>query len=117
MGKGKKQMSEITEELMNEKIKEIEKDTKQNAVVLYMKGNKMMPQCGFSAQVVQILSEANVDFETRDILQDEVLRAAIKEYSDWPTLPQLYVNGEFIGGCDIITELHQSGELSDILSV
>ena len=110
-------MTELTTETMNEKMKEIEKDIQQNSILLYMKGNKLMPQCGFSAQVVQILSESNAAFETRDILQDEVLRAAIKEFSDWPTIPQLYVNGDFIGGCDIITELFQNGELAEILSV
>ena len=98
-----------------EKKQEISKDIKDNRVVLYMKGNKMAPMCGFSGQVVHILTQSGVSFETRDILQDEVLRQAIKEYSDWPTLPQLYVDGEFIGGCDIITELYQSGELQPIL--
>ena len=75
----------------------------------------MAPQCGFSGQVVQILNHLNVDYTTRDILQDEELRQAIKEFSDWPTLPQLYVNKEFVGGCDIITELFQSGELANIV--
>jgi monothiol glutaredoxin len=99
-----------------EKKKEIQEDISKNKVVLYMKGNKMAPMCGFSAHVVQLLSQLKVDFETRDILTDEVLRSAIKEFSDWPTLPQLYVNGEFIGGCDIINEMHQSGELAPIFS-
>ena len=94
---------------------QIEKDIKANKVLLYMKGNKMAPMCGFSGQVVQILMNCKVDFETRDILQDEILRQGIKDYSDWPTLPQLYINGEFIGGCDIITELYQSGELKTLL--
>jgi len=99
-----------------EKKHEIKNDIEANKIILYMKGNKMAPQCGFSAQVVQILNHLNVEFETRDILQDEMLRQAIKEYSDWPTLPQLYVNKEFIGGCDIITELYQNGELKTIVS-
>lgn len=102
--------------LTDELKKEIESDIKTNKVMLYMKGNKMAPQCGFSAQVVHILTETGVTFETKDILQDESLRQGIKEFSDWPTIPQLYVNGEFIGGCDIITELHQSGELKDLLT-
>ncbi len=102
--------------LTDELKKEIESDIKTNKVMLYMKGNKMAPQCGFSAQVVHILTQTGVTFETKDILQDEGLRQGIKEFSDWPTIPQLYVNGEFIGGCDIITELHQSGELKDLLS-
>ena len=99
-----------------EKKHEIKNDIEANKIILYMKGNKMAPQCGFSAQVVQILNHLKVEFETRDILQDDILRQAIKEYSDWPTLPQLYVNKEFIGGCDIITELFQSGELKTIVS-
>ena len=97
---------------MNEQVKEqIEADIKDNKVMLYMKGNKMAPQCGFSAQVVQILNHVGVEYETKDILQDEDLRQGIKEFSDWPTIPQLYVNSEFVGGCDIVTELFQNGEL------
>ena len=94
---------------------QIKDDITNNSVLLYMKGNKMAPQCGFSAQVVQILMNLNIEFETRDILQDEELRQGIKDYSDWPTIPQLYVDGEFIGGCDIVTELYQSGELKTLL--
>ena len=75
-----------------------------------------MPQCGFSAQVVHILSEIGVEFETKDVLEDMSLRQGIKEFSDWPTIPQLYVRGEFIGGCDIITELFESGELRTLLT-
>ena len=101
---------------LDEKKKEIKLDIETNKIVLFMKGNKMAPQCGFSGQVVQILNHLQVDYVTRDILQDEVLRQAIKEFSDWPTLPQLYVNNEFIGGCDIITELFQSGELQSIVN-
>ena len=80
-----------------------------------MKGNKQMPMCGFSNQVVHILNQVGVEFESKNVLEDDILRQAIKEFSDWPTIPQLYVNGEFIGGCDIITELYQSGELADQL--
>ena len=93
----------------------IKKDITENPVLLFMKGNAMAPQCGFSAQVVQILTNLNVKFECRNILLDEELRQGIKDYSDWPTIPQLYVEGEFIGGCDIITELYQSGELAELL--
>ena len=85
-------------------------NTKDN-VVLYMKGNPMFPQCGFSSTVVQILQHLNVPFESYDVLQDENLRQGIKEYSNWPTIPQLYVNGEFVGGCDILREMFESGEL------
>ena len=94
------------------KKEEIKADITANKIMLYMKGNKDMPMCGFSNQVVHILNQTGVQFEAKNVLEDEVLRQAIKEFSDWPTIPQLYVNGEFIGGCDIITELFQSGELA-----
>lgn len=86
-----------------------------DAVVLYMKGEPMMPMCGFSATVVDILSKYDVTFQSYNILLDGELRQGLKDFSQWPTFPQLYVNGELVGGCDIINELHQSGELSDIL--
>ena len=101
---------------MNEKTKQkIENDIKNNKVMLYMKGTPQEPQCGFSAQVMSVLNKYNVTVKTFNILEDEEIRQGIKEYSDWPTIPQLYVNGEFIGGCDIVTELHNNGELADIL--
>lgn len=102
--------------MLQEKLKKIEIDVKDYPVVLFMKGNKSLPMCGFSARVVDILKRSGVEFETRDVLQDENLRAAIKEFSNWPTLPQLYIRGKFIGGCDIIEQLHESGELQDLLS-
>ena len=95
---------------------QIEEDIKANKILLFMKGNKMAPQCGFSAQVVHILNNVGVEYETRDVLQDEELRQGIKEYTNWPTIPQLYVNQEFVGGCDIITEMFQSGELQKLIS-
>jgi len=85
-------------------------------VMLYMKGTAMFPQCGFSARVVQILTHLNVPFKTANVLEDAELREGIKEFSSWPTIPQLYVKGEFVGGCDIITEMFQSGELESLLS-
>lgn len=100
---------------LQKKKEEIKQDIEKNSVILYMKGNKMAPQCGFSGQVVYILNHLGANFETRDVLQDPDLRQAIKEYSDWPTIPQLYINGEFIGGCDIVTELYESGELKKLL--
>jgi len=106
----------MTTEQIEAKKQDIASDIKNNKVILFMKGNKLAPMCGFSAQVVQILSHLGADFETRDVLSDDVLRQAIKEFSDWPTIPQLYINGEFIGGCDITTELFQNGELQTILS-
>lgn len=96
-------------------IAQISQDVQDNAIILYMKGNKTAPQCGFSGQVVQILNSLDVDYETRDVLSDNALREAIKQFSDWPTLPQLYINGEFVGGCDIIIELYQSGELQKLI--
>ncbi len=93
----------------------IQADISANKVVLYMKGDKSFPQCGFSSQVVQILNHLGVDYVTRNVLEDEVLRQAIKEFSEWPTIPQLYINGEFIGGCDIATELFHSGELQKLI--
>jgi monothiol glutaredoxin len=82
-----------------------------------MKGNKLMPQCGFSNNVIQILNILGVSYETVDILEDQELRQAVKEYSDWPTIPQVYINGEFIGGSDIMIELYQNGELQQIVEV
>ena len=101
---------------MNEVDERIKKMIDENNVFLFMKGNKMAPQCGFSAQVVHILNQTGVEYDVFDVLQDESIRSGIKTFSDWPTIPQLYVNGEFIGGCDIITELYENQELADILN-
>lgn len=87
----------------------------QNGVVLFMKGSKVFPQCGFSARVVHILKDLGVEFRDVNILQDADLREGLKEYSSWPTFPQLYVDGKLVGGCDIVTELYQSGELKDLV--
>lgn len=92
----------------NTKIKET---VKANDVVLFMKGTKEMPQCGFSSRVAGVLNYMGVDFADVNVLADEDIRQGIKDYSDWPTIPQLYVKGEFVGGCDIITEMTLSGEL------
>ena len=93
----------------------IQSDISSNRVMLFMKGNAMFPQCGFSARVVQILSHIGVPFQTANVLEDAGLREGIKEFSQWPTIPQLYVDGEFVGGCDIITEMFQSGELETLM--
>ena len=85
-------------------------------VVLFMKGNKLFPQCGFSAKVVQMLKETGTDFKDVNVLADPSVRDGIKQYSDWPTIPQLYVAGQFIGGCDIVTELFEKGELQELLA-
>lgn len=94
---------------------EIEQLIQNNDVVLFMKGTADMPQCGFSATVSHILSQLNVNFLDVNILADGEMRQGIKEFSDWPTIPQLYVKGEFIGGCDIVKEMYQSGELQNFL--
>jgi monothiol glutaredoxin len=86
-------------------------------VFVFMKGNKLMPQCGFSNNVVQILHSLGVPFETFDVLSDMEIRQGIKEFSEWPTIPQVYVNGEFIGGSDILIEMYNSGELKEKLAV
>ncbi len=85
-------------------------------VVVFMKGSRRMPQCGFSAQVVSILDRLRDDYKTVDVLQDPEIRQGIKDYAQWPTIPQLYVKGEFVGGCDIVTEMFQSGELAELLA-
>jgi monothiol glutaredoxin len=94
----------------------IRQDITENPVVLYMKGTPVFPQCGFSSTVVQILSRVGVKFKGIDILTDPSLREGIKSFSDWPTIPQLYVQGEFVGGCDIVREMYESGELQTLLS-
>ncbi len=93
----------------------IEREISDNPVMLYMKGTAMFPQCGFSARVVQILTHLGVKFGTANVLEDDGLREGIKHFSNWPTVPQLYVKGEFVGGCDIVTEMFQSGELETLL--
>ena len=94
----------------------IKHDITTNNVVLYMKGTKAFPQCGFSAQVVQILNVLGLDYKDVDVLSDPSLRQGIKDFSSWPTVPQLYVKGEFVGGCDITREMYQSGELQQLLA-
>ena len=98
---------------INSKIKN---NNSKDPVVLYMKGNPTFPQCGFSSTVVQILKHIGVNFQSYDVLQDENLREGIKSFSNWPTIPQLYVNNEFVGGCDIIREMFESGELKEYFS-
>ncbi len=89
----------------------------QNKVLVFMKGNKLMPQCGFSNNVVQILNSLGTPYETVDVLADESIRQGIKEYSSWPTIPQVYINGDFIGGSDVVIEMYQKGELQQMLEV
>jgi len=94
----------------------IGKQIAANDVVLFMKGTKTMPQCGFSLQVAQILTHLGVNFKDINVLEDMSVREGIKVYSNWPTIPQLYVKGEFIGGCDIVREMFQAGELQELLT-
>jgi monothiol glutaredoxin len=89
---------------------------KSNPVVLFMKGSPLFPQCGFSSRAIAILNHLNVEFESVDVLQDQGIRQGIKAYSDWPTIPQLYVDGEFVGGSDIMMEMYESGELAQLFS-
>jgi monothiol glutaredoxin len=93
----------------------IKQELEDNEVVLFMKGSPVFPQCGFSATVVQVLSHLGVKFKGVDVLPDPGIRQGVKDFSNWPTIPQLYVKGEFVGGCDIVREMFQSGELQDLL--
>ena len=93
----------------------IRNEIQNNDVVLYMKGTAVFPQCGFSAAVVQILSQLGVPFKDVNVLEDGDIRQGIKDFASWPTIPQLYVKGEFVGGCDIVREMYQEGELQDLL--
>ena len=95
----------------------IDQLVKDNKVLVFMKGSKLMPQCGFSNNVVQILNTLGVPYETVDVLADYEIRQGVKEYSNWPTIPQIYVNGEFLGGSDIAIEMYQNGELQQMIEV
>ena len=102
--------------MTNPVFERIEKDINENDIVLYMKGTKSLPQCGFSATVAQVLERLGVaDYKDMNVLADQEIREGIKQYTNWPTIPQLYIKGEFIGGCDIVREMYQSGELAELL--
>ncbi len=101
---------------MEEITKEIEKIITENNVVLFMKGTSSMPQCGFSSRVAGVLNYLDIEFEDINVLESEEIRQGIKDYSDWPTIPQLYIKGEFVGGCDIITEMVINSELDQLLT-
>lgn len=101
--------------MTNDTLKIIDQMVRENPVVLFMKGTADFPMCGFSSRVVQILQSLDTDFVAMNVMADPDLRQGIKDYTNWPTIPQLYVKGEFIGGCDIVTDLYKSGELKDIL--
>ena len=100
----------------NPVFNQIQKEIDDNPVVLFMKGSPMFPQCGFSAACVQILTDLEVKFKGIDVLADQAVREGIKEFSSWPTIPQLYVKGEFVGGCDIVREMYETGELSELMA-
>jgi len=102
--------------MSNPVIDRIKKDIGENDILLFMKGTPVFPQCGFSAAVVQVLSQLGVKFKGIDVLTDPSLRQGIKDFSQWPTIPQLYIKGEFIGGCDIVREMFQAGELQELLA-
>lgn len=93
----------------------IDQIVKSNHIVLFMKGSPLFPQCGFSSRAVAILQHLGAEFESVDVLQDQAIRQGIKSYSDWPTIPQLYVGGEFVGGSDIMMEMYESGELAELV--
>lgn len=101
--------------MTNDVLAQIDEQVKKNKVMLFMKGNPEFPQCGFSAHTVDILKAYGYPFETADVLSDPAVREGIKRYSNWPTVPQIFINGKFIGGCDIIHELHERGELEPML--
>jgi monothiol glutaredoxin len=101
---------------MSDIDKWIDEEVKGNDVVLFMKGTKEVPQCGFSGQLVQILDHLGVDYKDVNVLASDELRQGIKDYSNWPTVPQLYVKGEFVGGCDIVREMFQAGEITALLT-
>ena len=98
-----------------ETLDRIRKEITSNDVVLFMKGTKAFPQCGFSGRVTQILNHMGVPFRDINVLEDQAIREGIKQFTNWPTIPQLYVKGEFVGGADIITEMYQSGELEELV--
>jgi monothiol glutaredoxin len=105
-----------TDEMTDELRARIEKTIGQQRIMLFMKGSPSMPQCGFSAAVVQILKQINVPFGSHNILADQEIREGLKQYSNWPTFPQLYVEGKLVGGCDIVREMHARGELAPLLA-
>ncbi|MGH7962643.1 MAG: Grx4 family monothiol glutaredoxin [Candidatus Binatia bacterium] len=101
--------------MANDAQTQIDEMVKKNKILIYMKGNPTFPMCGFSAATIQIFNSLGVPYETVDVLEDSAIREGIKRYSSWPTIPQVYINGEFVGGCDIIREMHANGELEPLV--
>jgi monothiol glutaredoxin len=108
-------VKKVQVDTQDEALQMVADHIKDNKVMLYMKGNPSMPMCGFSGRVVQALQAEGIDFASVNVLDYPEIREGVKKFSEWPTIPQLYVDGEFIGGCDIITSMHESGELKDLL--
>ena len=106
----------MSQELPAEVHNQIQELVSQNPIMLFMKGNKHFPRCGFSATVVEVLKRMDVEFHAVDVLQDPAIRSGIKAFANWPTIPQLYIAGEFVGGCDIVREMYENGELEALLS-
>ena len=100
---------------MSDVIERIESAIANNRIMIFMKGNRNFPQCGFYAATIEIFEELGAPYQTSDVLRDPELREAIKRYSNWPTIPQVYINGKFLGGCDIVREMHESGELQTLV--
>ena len=100
---------------MSDILKRIESDVKSNKIILFVKGSPQMPMCGFSKRVMDIFSDLGVPFETRDVISDPELRDGIKQFTQWPTIPQIFINGEFVGGCDIVSDLYSNGELKKMV--
>jgi monothiol glutaredoxin len=100
---------------MADVTQQIEQSVRNNKIMIFMKGTRNFPQCGFSAATVQVFENLGVPFETADVLADQDLREGIKRYTSWPTIPQVFINGKFVGGCDIIRELYESGELETLV--
>ncbi len=102
--------------MLSEQLRsQIENDIKNNKIVIFMKGTAQQPMCGFSARAVQILQSYNFPIKDHNVLADETIRQGIKDFTNWPTIPQIFINGEFVGGCDILTEMHENGELKALL--
>lgn len=101
--------------MANDILATIDEQVKKNKILLYMKGSPSFPMCGFSAATVQVLDSYNVPYESVNVLEDPAIRDGVKRYSNWPTVPQLYINGEFVGGCDIVREMHAKGELEPLI--
>ena len=97
-------------------LAQIDEQVKKNKIIIYMKGTPSFPMCGFSAATVEVLDSYDVPYESVNVLEDPAIREGIKRYSNWPTIPQVYINGELVGGCDIVREMYQSGELQELLS-